>query len=371
MSLAATPDGRRLLDRNTPPRRSTASFDLDHDDHRVGSPYEYSRGPAAPYSSSKHRSSNNIALLSRSSSLLRSGPNASVPPSPSPPPLSSPSIVSSLASSHQGFSYSPLRRELSQASLHGHHAHDEYHQAHAAAASSPSQLARRLAQLAHRIAQRTIDDADESSLSHQVAQLEKALDATSPRPSRSHGSGSGSGSGSDPFNSSPSSSPFRSRYSDLSASLQREREAERQLDLEEPPPQIGMTVQQANKVIAEVAKLNDELSAVINNLRARQEESDHIHGLLVERAERAAQRIMFLQNRIAYLEAELAENDDELQHLRICLKAVEIQMPPHPDKELQRCITRFKQDYQALKEKRTARPSSLLSYYDSPPESQR
>ncbi|PHH59433.1 hypothetical protein CDD81_3193 [Ophiocordyceps australis] len=366
MGLAATPDGRCVLDRNTPPRRST-SFDLDalHHDDRVGSPYQYS--------SSKQRSSNNLALLSRSSSLLRSGPNASAPPSPSPPPLSSPSIVSSLASSHQSFSYSPLRRELSHASLQGD-AHAEYHERHdaAAAASSRSQLSRRLAQLAQRMAHRSIDHddaADDDSLSHQVAQLERALE-TRPRASHSHGSGSGSGSGSDPFYSSPSSSPFRSRYSDLSASLQREREAERQLDLEEPPPQIGMTVQQANKVIAEVAKLNDELSAVINNLRARQEESDHIHGLLVERAERAAQRIIFLQSRIAYLEDELAENDDELQHLRICLKAVEIQMPPHPDKELQRCITRFKQDYQALKEKRTARPSSLLSYYDSPPESQ-
>jgi hypothetical protein len=63
---------------------------------------------------------------------------------------------------------------------------------------------------------------------------------------------------------------------------------------------------------------------------------------------------------LAFSEEELQENDDELQHLRISLKAIEIQMPPHPDKELQRCIANFKEDYQALKRKRVNR-SSLAS----------
>lgn len=56
-------------------------------------------------------------------------------------------------------------------------------------------------------------------------------------------------------------------------------------------------------------------------------------------------------------EDELRENDDELQHLRISLKAVEVQMPPHPDKELQRCISTFKDDYQELRKKRAGRAS--------------
>jgi hypothetical protein len=66
---------------------------------------------------------------------------------------------------------------------------------------------------------------------------------------------------------------------------------------------------------------------------------------------------------LLYREQELSDNDDELQHLRICLKAVEVQMPPHPDPDIQRCIATFKQDYQALKKKRASR-SSLGSYYD-------
>ena len=110
---------------------------------------------------------------------------------------------------------------------------------------------------------------------------------------RSHSETPGGGS----LFSSPASSFFRTRYSDLSASIFRDPEPEP----EDPPPKMGMTVQQANKVIAEAMKLNDELTTVVTNLRARQEETDHIHALLVERAERAAQRIIFLQNRILHL----------------------------------------------------------------------
>lgn len=64
-----------------------------------------------------------------------------------------------------------------------------------------------------------------------------------------------------------------------------------------------------------------------------------------------------------YREQELRHNDDELQHLHICLKAVEVQMPPHPDPDIQRCIATFKEDYQALKKKRASR-SSFASSYD-------
>lgn len=59
----------------------------------------------------------------------------------------------------------------------------------------------------------------------------------------------------------------------------------------------------------------------------------------------------------AHRESELRENDGELQHLRICLKAVEVQLPPHPDEELQRCIAAFKDDYRELKERRAGRAS--------------
>ncbi|RDA91954.1 hypothetical protein CP533_1346 [Ophiocordyceps camponoti-saundersi (nom. inval.)] len=167
----------------------------------------------------------------------------------------------------------------------------------------------------------------------------------------------------------PSSSPlilFRTRFSDLSASLRRRTscsDAEDEDDDDEDgnglkKKEVTTAKQQRinTKIIVEIAKLNNELLAVVTNLRARQEESDHIHQLLIERAERAAQRIIFLQSRIASLEQELRENDDELQHLRICLKAIEIQLPPHPDKELQRCVAAVKHDYQTLRRKRASRP---------------
>jgi hypothetical protein len=68
-------------------------------------------------------------------------------------------------------------------------------------------------------------------------------------------------------------------------------------------------------------------------------------------------------DRVCDREQELQDNDDELQHLRICLKAVEIQLPPHPDRELQRCIAVFKEDYKALKKRRADRASQ--AGYDS------
>ncbi|KAM4066844.1 cytochrome P450 [Hirsutella rhossiliensis] len=274
-----------------------------------------------------------------------------------PSPLGSspsPSPASSLVLTNPAPSYRPLRRQLS------HSTDGDHGDSPASSPTSRHELARRLSQLAHQLSYG--DDADEPALGAHFGSLQHAVASGTPSPPSRRSTSLEMPSRSDMGSilGSPVSSMFRSRFSDLSASLHREREAERE---HEPPQKVGMTVDQANKVIAEMGKLNDELSAVVSNLKARQEESDHIHGLLVERAERAAQRIMFLQNRITYLEQELEENDDELQHLRICLKAVEIQMPPHPDRELQRCIATFKHDYQALKTKRAGRAG--LGSFDS------
>ncbi|OAQ97068.1 hypothetical protein LLEC1_00954 [Akanthomyces lecanii] len=159
---------------------------------------------------------------------------------------------------------------------------------------------------------------------------------------------------------------IRSQFSDLSVSSLREREREREQERiheeeRELREQRGIAEAQAKELIAEANKLNEELSQVAENLKARQEEMEHINNLLVERTERAAERIVFLQNRVSYLEGELNENDDELQHLRICLKAVEIQLPPNPDRELQRCINVFKEDFRQLKHNRASRGVSLAS----------
>ncbi|KAK8930030.1 hypothetical protein VCV18_002697 [Metarhizium anisopliae] len=209
-------------------------------------------------------------------------------------------------------------------------------------------LARRLSHLARRLTYDGSDDVDEMMVGSQLEQLEKVVGGARSAESKklpyqtSFNSPGRSDAGS--VLGSPVSSLFRSRFSDLSASLHREREAEKEPE-DETPSKKGMTGTQAKKVIAEMNKLNEELSTVVNNLKARQEES--------EPCDAAWQHFAETRTR----EEELQENDGELQHLRICLKAVEIQMPPHPDKELQRCIATFKDDYQALKRKRAHRAS--------------
>ena len=96
--------------------------------------------------------------------------------------------------------------------------------------------------------------------------------------------------------------------------------------------------------------------------------AQHIHELLVTRAERAAQRIIFLQSRVHLLESELRESDEDLSYLRLGLKAIEVQCPRDVlarDTELARSIANWKHDYADLKKKRTARRRRALGD-DSP-----
>ncbi|KAK7429041.1 hypothetical protein QQZ08_004448 [Neonectria magnoliae] len=298
--------------------------------------------------------------------------------------LSSPSVASSL-----GFStgrVSPLRRELSRptSSYHSHSRGPSDASPSARRISRPARrnrdaLARRLSQLAHELTtgdQDLVDDDNVDILTAQLDQMEEAVvkkssafsspSTPSPHTTPQRLMSVDMRSPADSIFSSPGSSIFRTRFSDLSASIRRDPDPAPEPE-PDPPLKKGMSAAQAKKVISEATKLNEELSQLVTNLQARQEESDHIHSLLVERAERAAQRILFLQSRISHLEQELHENDDELQHLRICLKAVEIQMPAHPDKELQRCISSFKQDYQIMKRKRQSRSSfPTISSISSP-----
>ncbi|KAI0601890.1 hypothetical protein F4775DRAFT_359331 [Biscogniauxia sp. FL1348] len=74
-----------------------------------------------------------------------------------------------------------------------------------------------------------------------------------------------------------------------------------------PEPAPKMSPAEAERVVAEAQLLHKGLEEVIANLRARQEESDHIHDLLITRAERAAQRIIFLERRLKELESERNE----------------------------------------------------------------
>ncbi|KAL1895003.1 hypothetical protein Cpir12675_003418 [Ceratocystis pirilliformis] len=130
----------------------------------------------------------------------------------------------------------------------------------------------------------------------------------------------------------------------------------------------GMSKEDARFVIAETEKLNENLEGLINNLRARQEETNHIQTILVERAERAAQRILFLQGRVTHLENELHENDSELAYLRICLKGIEVQVPrDNIDPELYQSIQYFKDDWAQLKKKRIAQKAADMQAYEPTP----
>ncbi|KAL7920427.1 hypothetical protein ACQKWADRAFT_160331 [Trichoderma austrokoningii] len=356
----------------------------DHDDERPKVLESWKRRTSSGTStgsrtspSAFHRRVSNQSQSTRSTSSTTR--RESLAGSETPPPLmrSSPSVGSSSYAFSGSSVLSPLRREL-DASSHSRDGGD--------VRAGKLELARRLSKLASRL---TYGDSMEElmALDSQVNQIEQALGG---------GIRGGSIYGSPPLSRMPRplnletpvrknrgsdldgsaifgspSSLFRNRFPDRmsptpsSSMMYHDRHDESDED-EVPPPKSGMTPAQSNKIIGELVKLNEELDTVVSNLTARQEESDHIHRLLVERAERAAQRIIFLQNRITYLEEELQENDNELTNLRVCLKAVEIQLPEHPDKELQRSFSVFKEGYRAYKRKRALRSKMVSNLgYDS------
>lgn len=209
--------------------------------------------------------------------------------------FSTPSAASSLGLASAIMS--PLRRELSRSRLH-----DNESGRPQSVPPSPGlakiTLARRLSQLAQQLTEG--DDVDESALTTQVDQLEKAMRSPSPprkafqtpqraprsfSPRASHGGGGGGGGdhhhhhrAPSSLHSTPASSLHRSRLSDFSASLMAKvREAEAEPEPTTTQQQLAkpaMNIEEANQVIAEASKLNEELTRVVGNLRARQEESD-------------------------------------------------------------------------------------------------
>ncbi|OTB16343.1 hypothetical protein K445DRAFT_21978 [Daldinia sp. EC12] len=119
---------------------------------------------------------------------------------------------------------------------------------------------------------------------------------------------------------------------------------------------------QASRIAAEAQTLCKELEEVVSGLRARQEETDHIHELLITRAERAAQRIIYLEKRVKELECERNEGEMEMLSLQIQLKAIEVQclsyVPKDADEELRESISAWKTEWSTLKRKRARRKAS-------------
>ncbi|PVH84567.1 hypothetical protein DL98DRAFT_411042 [Cadophora sp. DSE1049] len=114
----------------------------------------------------------------------------------------------------------------------------------------------------------------------------------------------------------------------------------------------------------EVAKAAEELAAdlasTVEKLLVRKEESDRIHDLLVARAERAAERILVLEYRIAEMDDDYQANQSELKFLRIQLQAIQVQCTNcihrhDDDPELTDSIMNWKIDWENINRRAKAR----------------
>ncbi|KAL2129861.1 hypothetical protein VTI74DRAFT_7192 [Chaetomium olivicolor] len=111
----------------------------------------------------------------------------------------------------------------------------------------------------------------------------------------------------------------------------------------------------AERVANEAERLNIELAEVVKKLLARKEESDHLHALLIDRAECAATRILDLEQEICDLEDDILANESELRHLRLKIRAVETWcyefVPPDADPDLFQSIENWKADWVLVRDR--------------------
>ncbi|KAK7948211.1 uncharacterized protein PG986_009097 [Apiospora aurea] len=128
----------------------------------------------------------------------------------------------------------------------------------------------------------------------------------------------------------------------------------------------------ARKVLRDAELLHEALLGVVTNLKARQEEQDHIHSLLITRAERAAQRIICLEERVQELEQEQSEGEMDILNLQIQLSAIEVQclgyVPEDADPELMESINLWKAEWDAVKRKRALRRGDAAHAFEPPAE---
>ncbi|KAK3490622.1 uncharacterized protein B0T23DRAFT_165847 [Neurospora hispaniola] len=138
---------------------------------------------------------------------------------------------------------------------------------------------------------------------------------------------------------------------------------------------------ETERIAAESEKLAAQLEAVLKSLETRREESNHVHALLVERAEAAASRILELEKEVLDLlqmqnrEDEVSYQESELKHLRLELRAIETLvnefLPPveAADPELVRSIENWKADWKRLrdqmlsKSRRTSKSKSEINHH--------
>ncbi|KAL5890056.1 hypothetical protein ACKVWC_005273 [Pyricularia oryzae] len=125
-------------------------------------------------------------------------------------------------------------------------------------------------------------------------------------------------------------------------------------------------------VVAEAEKLCGQLEAMAKSLYDRRQELDHIYETFVEGQERDADRMVELQRHVDELEEDVRENESELTHLRLQLKAIELQIPERSgedqDPELTESIDNWKAEFETVKSRwreRRSRNSSFRTTDDS------
>ncbi|TLD09051.1 uncharacterized protein PgNI_07570 [Pyricularia grisea] len=125
-------------------------------------------------------------------------------------------------------------------------------------------------------------------------------------------------------------------------------------------------------VVAEAEKLCGQLEAMAKSLYDRRQELDQIYESFVEGQERDADRMAELQRHVDELEEDVRENESELTHLRLQLKAIELQIPERSgedkDPELTESIDNWKAEFETVKSRwreRRSRNSSFRNADDS------
>ncbi|ETS77382.1 hypothetical protein PFICI_11256 [Pestalotiopsis fici W106-1] len=291
-------------------------------------------------------------------------------PGDSTPTFSSPPASPSLSFHFLGRSpFSPLRHRSSSARLPSptppSRSADELLDV---AQDSKDVLIQRLNDLAARLsAEDEVQGDSVDSMHAKVDELEHALAHGwangSHRHRRNQSSLSLSAASGDLSSGTPRSSWLKSRLSEMTlpkptpemeppkeeADIERTTEEDQQSD-------VDARSQYADQILAQAQMLQRSLESIVANLQARQEEQDHIHDLLITRAERAAQRIIHLEERINELEAERNDGEMEVLNLQIQLKAIEVRclayVPKDADPDLLQSIDTWKAEWSALKRKK-------------------
>lgn len=225
----------------------------------------------------------NIRTLSYGSYITKASDDEDESPDGtlSPPPLSSPSVASSLGR-RSNSALIPQTRDRSRSIIQDEVEDEDEYEAgpdpDEPTATGRHKLAWRLTRLAQQLADG--DEADDDTLTRQIEGMERSFGRTHtpakhPRSGMDSNMHTRSDQGSN-FGPSPALPFSPSRSSQLSASLMRNLELEPDEDDrgDRPSPKKGMTAKQVKKVVDEAVKLNDELATVVENLKARQEESD-------------------------------------------------------------------------------------------------